>query len=255
VGRTFGGTTGDAIAVTGHTAIDGMIAFTISIWAYKTGLGGGGFGRMMQKGANSPREWVLYTNNNPTNNIIFNADRWASIGVWSGAGPFVNSSWHNIAVSYSFSATSNDAVIYYDAVSLTVTRSSTPSGADSGAHGDLFIGNDAATGGGGNWAGRLAHAAIWNRILSPSEIKAQYYGLPWRVPAGLITYLPIEGVASPEPNYAPQGNATRNGTLNNTVFVQSPLGLGRLGRHDFDGEGATIVAGSGVRSFVSGMIG
>lgn len=70
--------------------------------------------------------------------------------------------------------------------------------------------------------GNLAHFAFWNVVLSAGEIAALAKGaLPFQIrPTALMTWLPLDGIASPEPDLS-AGNAN-NGTLTGTALAAGP---------------------------------
>jgi hypothetical protein len=71
------------------------------------------------------------------------------------------------------------------------------------------------------WAGRLADAAIWNTVLSSTEITALANGArPNTIRSGnLVGWWPLDGLQSPEPDLS--GNAN-NGTLTGTSSAFGP---------------------------------
>jgi hypothetical protein len=82
-------------------------------------------------------------------------------------------------------------------------------------------------GNGNHWmGGNLAEAAVWNTILTPGEVSSLALGLrpPAIRPANLISYLPVDGISSPEPDFS--GNAF-NGTLTGTaaVVTEPPIAM------------------------------
>lgn len=246
--RTWGGAASDVVTVTGHTAIDNLSPMSVAVWAYRTGDGGSSAGRLVQKG----NEWFIWNSTGFGGQYRFDALRWSGTnGRWTIGRPGTNA-WRHTVVTYGWSG---NPVMYTDGANASAATSISPSGTDSdGASGDLLIGNDPT--GVANWAGRLAHVGIWNRILTPREVLMVYYRGPLRVPRGLVTYLPLDGLASPEPNWQPQGNANRNATVTGTVYVDSHPRVNYtagIGRHRIAGGGPPPTVST--RSYVAGMLG
>jgi hypothetical protein len=122
--------------------------------------------------------------------------------------------WYHIAVTTSGSGT---FIFYLNGAVLL----STPAGvtASSVALGPV-LGNDPPNAG-RFFPGRLADAAFWNAVLSAIEIAGLVRGIRPAVvrPQSLVAYLPLDGLASPEPDLS--GNRF-NGTLTGTANVFGP---------------------------------
>lgn len=214
--RTWpGNTTNERVEIGNHTAINNLTTLTIVAFTFKTGAGGNGLGRIANKGTGASTEWQVYWNDS-LGAIQFDANRWPTAGQWRGTGIGANT-WDWWGVTYSFSSTSNKPVFYKNGSSVSRTDVTTPSGTITTPTADLAIGNVAGAGAARAWSGRLMHFALWNRILSAGEMMGVYKNGPMRHASGLVTWCPLFGVASPEPNYAPQGDATRNGTVTGTT--------------------------------------
>jgi hypothetical protein len=69
--------------------------------------------------------------------------------------------------------------------------------------------------------GNMADTALWNVVLSATEIAALAKGIrpPQVRPAALIGYWPLDGLQSPEPDLSGNRN---NGTLTGTVNAFGP---------------------------------
>jgi hypothetical protein len=214
--RTWGGASTDRVEIPNHTAINNLGALTIVAFTYKTGAGGNSLGRIAAKVTGANAEWQLYWNDT-AGAIQFDANRWTSVGQWRGTGISANT-WDWWGVTYSFSATTNKPVFYKNGSSVSRTDITTPTGTAATVSGaDYAMGNVGGSSAARNWAGRLMHIALWNRILSAGEMMGVYKNGPMRHASGLVSWCPLFGVASPEPNYAVLGDATRNGTVTGTT--------------------------------------
>ena len=120
-----------------------------------------------------------------------------------GAGQFNMQTWHSLVFTLSSTA---GMVGYVDGVSRATNANATnvayelDPGLQFGARGTdptQF-----------NFRGRLAEAAIWNVVLTPSEVVAYARGVPANAirPSALRLYVPMYGTASPERDYTAQQN-------------------------------------------------
>jgi hypothetical protein len=216
--RTWpGNTSNERVETANHTAINNPTDLTVTAWLRRTGAGGNNLGRVCSKGAAAATEWQIYCNVNAADAFQFDANRWPTAGQWRGTGVTANT-WEWWGVTYSFSSTSNDPVIYKNGSTVNVTEQTTPSGTittPSGA--DFAIGNVAGSSAARAWAGQIQHLCFWNRVLSAIEIKTIYYGGPSWCTSGLLAWYPLEGLASPEPNLIIQGDACRPGVVTGTT--------------------------------------
>jgi hypothetical protein len=113
-------------------------------------------------------------------------------GQWSIAQP-AQDTWSHFLVTYDSGSTTNDPVMYLDGVSQTVTQIANPAGTIVNSAARWMLGNHRPdTSLGIHWRGMLAEFAIWNRILSASEIAALGNGFsPLFFPASLVEYVPM----------------------------------------------------------------
>src|SRR5512139_3914486 len=214
--RTFGGVATDR-AVTSLTAH--ATERTYAIWVKTTGTGGGGLGRIFDKrvSASVDRELLRYD----SNSYVYQRN-WNSVaGQWSIAAP--DNAWHHVALSYDASSAANDPLMYLDGASQVVTEGATPSGTLQTNTDAYVLGNRGAAWD-RNWAGDLAEFAVWDAILTPAEIAALAAGAhPLTIrPAALVSYVPLWGVDSPEPDLIVKGTAAVTGTAAATHPAVSP---------------------------------
>jgi hypothetical protein len=79
--------------------------------------------------------------------------------------------WYNVVIVYNSSATSNTATIYVNGEVLSITTDSTPSGTrHDDSSGNLLMGDTGSY----EFSGQMSEAAIFNSVLSSSEIEAIY---------------------------------------------------------------------------------
>lgn len=183
--RVFGGVSTDKLT-TGLTAHSTLR--TWAVWTYRTGGGGNGLGRIIEKGA-SATEFIY--NSDGATSYQFQRNWSTGNGVWQIAQPSLNA-WHHILVTYDGGATTNDPIIYIDGVSQTVTQSGAdPSGTIVTDANPVLIGNNSNNN--RVFAGNICEVAIWNRILTAAEasaIGAKGFS-PAFFPNSLVEYAPL----------------------------------------------------------------
>lgn len=126
--------------------------------------------------------------------------------------------WYFYAVTYNSSSSSNDPIIYRNGVAVSLIDVS-PSGTQNhNTSSELCFG--AAQQGSNYLTGNLAHIQLFNRVLSPEEIK-QIMRFPGSIVNGRTGYWPLFGSASPEPDYSGNGNhGTVTGAIKGTSEPQ-----------------------------------
>jgi len=156
---------------------------TFAAWVYKTGDGGGTYGRIIDFGSGDVR---FYTNN--VESIYFDVTAWTGANAqWHVGQAFSLNTWTHIAVTYDAGSTANEPVIYVNGVAQTVTEDTAPLGTYGGIDTDAcFVANnfDANRG----FEGQLCDMGVWNSILTAEDVKAIYNQskLPSKVGPGAI---------------------------------------------------------------------
>src|SRR5689334_6561894 len=148
--RGFGSTDGvgdDAITTT-YSGSNTLQSW--SLWAYRTGAGGGNLGRLFQKFDNTPGAALFYEAVTAANVYKFQVD-WTTNPEWTIVPPS-NNTWHHYLITYDAGSTTNDPIIYVDGVSVTVTRAIAPTGTFQVNTDPYYIGNSIVAGGRG-WNG------------------------------------------------------------------------------------------------------
>lgn len=129
--------------------------------------------------------------------------------------PFVSNTWQCVAVTFDSGGGSTDQKLYVGSLTAPIAEVSSYSiqQAGSGAVGDdsgdsLLIGN---TNQNNVWTGQIAVVAIWNRVLTAAEIRAQQFRPFCKASDGcvLFTHLGWAGTGT-QPDLSGNGN---NGTV------------------------------------------
>ena len=92
------------------------------------------------------------------------------VSINSGASvvPF-DGTWHHYVITYDYSLSSNNAIIYKDGSSVTTATKSGNSASNSNAVGGIYMGTHSNT---YYLNGTLDDFAVWNRVLTSSEVSA-----------------------------------------------------------------------------------
>ena len=214
--RSFPGSTNtDRIYFSTHTF---STAVSISIWLYINAYDTT-FRRAWHFGEgvadNRDRLAIL---NDGTRDELYTEFYWdTNLGTWTCAGPLIGG-WHHVLVTYNGASTANDAIIYIDGTSQTITEETTPSGSLLAGDQDIWIGNreDLAR----CFNGYLAEYARWGAILTQAEATILSKGFsPLFVNLGNLNhYIPIIGRKSPETDIM----TATTGTVTNTTNVTHP---------------------------------
>lgn len=76
--------------------------------------------------------------------------------------------------------------------------------------------------------GNISHIQIWNRVISPQEVRQSMYA-PGSVRNGLRRYWPLYGTSGPEPDMAGLIGPLSNGVVTGAVLASGPP-IGKLSR-------------------------
>ena len=153
------------IEVPHDSSFGNLDKLTLTGWAYPTGSGSG---------------YLIYksddysiSSGSSNNRIIFTANRWnASIGRWrTNDDAIIDGQWNHIAITYDYSDTSNDPLLFVNGQSVAFTNeTSTPSGSLLSSTENLFIGNTDSPLSSTDWSEPFDDIRIYNKILSATEI-------------------------------------------------------------------------------------
>lgn len=220
--RDMAGSGGEKIVFSAHANHNGLSVLSISIMFQRTSGGGEfGYGRLMGKAVSASSTtdtWhIMNDNGNSGFGLTFEYRRSGNDGWWSIPYPS-NGVWHNLVITYDGGSTSNDPVIYLNGVSQTVTERRAPTGTLDGSTGELYLGTNADN---TEWDGPVCEYGIWNRVLSADEALGlgKKYS-PSHYMRGLMSYIPVIGRASPEPDLVTGTTGTVTGTTN---FAHPPM--------------------------------
>lgn len=190
------------------------------MWSYRTGAGGGNFGRMFHK-----HDTVLADinegiyNDEAANGYVFQRKWTTTRGEWRWPRPSTGV-WSCVGLSYDGGSAGNIPIAYRDGVSQTVTTVASPVGTlatstDAYAIGNRISDNTRC------WDGRLCEFAKWDVLLNANEHLALSKGVsPLRVRTeSLVIYIPLWGTHSPEIDIGPNHST---GTVTGTTIAVGP---------------------------------
>jgi hypothetical protein len=141
---------------------------TYTIWAKRTGVGGGSAGRMFNKGTATTTEYLSYVDSTSSYDY---SQFWTTGASWRAPAPSA-SVWHHVAVRYDSSSSANAPLIDIDAVSQTVTPNSSPTGSKT-TNAEVYVLGNRGVDNIRNWAGDLDEFRIADAIRSDSWITAE----------------------------------------------------------------------------------
>jgi len=168
---------------------------TVSFWVYINNAGEAGAGRFFDKrgGSTGSTGWFFLTRNFVGGNVDlrFRQHFGSSTSYQVDVLSVSTSAWHHIAVSYDSSSDANDAVIYVDGSSQTLTPVLSPTGSPlSDAANDFIIGNTSDPN--RTLYGSMCDVRVFSSILSSGKISSLASGVDestdiisrWILPAG-----------------------------------------------------------------------
>lgn len=159
--------------------------------------------------------WLLFIANNAT--ILgfqrtFSSQQFAA---WTIVPP--QKVWFHLLVTYDASSVANNPIIYVNGARVIVTTATAPIGTPVNDATNIRVGNYPNLFNTNNtWDGMVAHAAYWNGILlSDSDAIALGSGVnPTFIrPDSLSTYMPLDGISSPENDLVLGNISSITGTL------------------------------------------
>lgn len=144
---------------------------TYETWLSADSSGGGGLGRVMDKG-NSAAGTSIYTD--AAGKIYFGSGFSSVNGRWNTTNGVIplDGSLHHVAITYDASSPSNVPSIYVNGVSQTLTATTTASGTPVTNTDNYYIGNNAALA--RNWDGIIDEFRISSSIRSAEWVEAQH---------------------------------------------------------------------------------
>ena len=197
--------------------------FTISAWG-KSDATDAVTRTLVSIGSNAATDQYLALQRYSASAYVYSKNG-ATVGEINVTGLTANN-WHHQAF-----VSSGNASRYAYRDGTTKSTENTTSVAPN-AHNLTRIGGRAQSGGTPNdlWDGKLAHVAIWNIALTDAQIVALSRGADPRdiAPDNLISYWPLAGTASPEPDVKSGFDMTVNGATadtgdNPTMWPQGTL--------------------------------
>lgn len=151
---------GDNIQLASQTPTD---ASTVAMWVRDPAGDGHSLPRLMQWGGR--HDLFVQTSDGK---IRYQRNFSTTNGVWIVTDPVTWSGWRHVAVTYDGDP-DNDPIIYLDGSPLALTESTAPVGTPNNTSGTIAVGNNTTPN--RNWGGSVNWFAIYNRVLSESEVE------------------------------------------------------------------------------------
>lgn len=170
----------DLINCGSDASLDDMGTFTLEALAYPDTFGGGSAARILSKMNSSHSDgWDFYIHDN-NDNLNFVQRMSGDSGIWTSPSSSVSTgSWQHLAATYDDSSVSNDAILYIDGASVSVTETQAPTGSVAAdTANDLIIADlhpsdtDLR-----NFDGPICEVRVSGSIRSAAWIKATYHSL------------------------------------------------------------------------------
>ena len=149
---------------------------SFAAWVYKTGDSNYNILRILDFGSS---DISFYITNDEK---VWFKVLWDGAGVWwnTAAAAITENAWHHVVVTYSAISSDNDATIYINGSSVSVTETGTAPAVDGVFSGistpatepECVLGNKCTFV--DPFVGNLADVAVWNRILSATEVSLIY---------------------------------------------------------------------------------
>lgn len=222
----------DVIDCTSDSRLDDLQPFSISAWIFPKSLGEGGFGRIVVKDSSGAGQWQLIVNTSNTFRFTKDFDGVNDLQTNSASNEVVLNDWQHIVLTWDGTGTSSTGVVFY--VDGLVSAHGADTNGDGSAVSDaslsLKIGNNPA--GARTFDGYITEVAIWNKVLSQTEVNQlsnlnfmRVKGSAFMVsPANLVAYWPLDDcpdTAGCATNFIDRGKNRIDGTPSNY-----PTGLG-----------------------------
>lgn len=171
-GSTLGAGTTDSVQIASFT-----MPSQVSVWVryLKNGTGGSAFGRLFEKPGPSTKEITLAIST--TTKMFIERDFSGANGVWEFDDPQANTVglWADVFFTYDDSSTSNDPLVWVNGRSVTVTRSTAPTGTPVNTSGACYVGN--RTDSTRVWDGIISKFAMWSTTGGYPEAKSLLAGV------------------------------------------------------------------------------
>lgn len=163
-----------------------------SIWVYRIGDGANNLGRIWHKGTSGGTLDTSHNNNAAGGTYDYNRRYSVSNGIWTYPRPAVNE-WHHIAIAHDLTADTNAPTIWLDAVQQSLTVAQVASGTVADNNTQPYCWGNRNDDGSRGWNGILAEIAVWNRLITATEVLGLANGTPaFHYPAALISYSPLK---------------------------------------------------------------
>ena len=224
--------TSETITVSSSSEIDNIFAAGGSFFAWVNLDSDGAFdsGRIYHKGNFSPVLGTALSSVGESGGAVklsFFVDFSGVDGVWQTTSTDVTlNQWVAIGLSYDSDSTSNDPIIYVGGASKAITETATPTGSKANDSGTpLGIGNRSSTSTPTiAMDGDVAETSFWDVVLTADEFAALANGVsPNRIRRqNLVSYYPLYGIASPEPDLS--GSANHGTVTGATQADHAPVG-------------------------------
>jgi hypothetical protein len=175
--------TNDYVTFGAQTALN-TSTFSVSVWVRPESYVGAdnAGGRIVTKEANTGLDdgWGIAVDTQFSGVLTFRSEWSNASALWSCA--LALNVWSHVVVTYVFTSTANDPVMYVNGVSVTVTERVAPSGTAAVGVNALVVGAR-GTSGAGEFNGQIEDLQFFNVVLNAQQVAELYakQGLPGHV--------------------------------------------------------------------------
>lgn len=219
--RDFNGTSGTGyITVPQSSGINDIPQVSYEAWICCDAVGASG--RLFSKNEGQGNMAFL------SNKLLFNQGFSAQGGQWStGSYSIPNGQWTHVVITYDKSSYLNQPAFYVNGVKRSTTIETAPSGtANSDANSDLWIGNRSDKQ--RPFDGRIASFKIYNKVLSQSEVLANYNQdsaafshATLSIPSGNVLNYDMQDAGLTITDYS--GNSNNGTMISNIARIPGPV--------------------------------
>lgn len=161
---TFGGASTDQV-VTGYSTHNQQVSYVALV--YKTGNGGGNLGRVFDKRVSGAQSEVMFWSTAST--LEYNRQFSGGNAIWNVTDVAGLNAWQMIGLTYNSSSATNDPIFYINGVARSLAGDTNSTGTVSD-NADAYVIGNRASDSLRNFAGKMQHFAIFNRILTATEM-------------------------------------------------------------------------------------
>ena len=155
-------------------AVQNLNTMSITYWIYQDTRVSNAVVMYLDNATASDENWIVWLNTGAAGQVEFQALWSGSNGIWRTGDVLTAAQWDHVVITYDNSSTANVPVIYVNGSSVAVATIASPSGTYVSGTSNTFYVGASNTGVYSPIDGKEASVAIYDRILSASEVSDAY---------------------------------------------------------------------------------